>query len=78
MMSFTTALRWIARIWSVAALLFVFAIVIGQVNSLGPWPTAREWAGLVFFPIGVAAGLVIAFFSERLGGWLTVASVAGF
>jgi len=57
-------LRWIARLASLASLglLALFA------TSGGSAPTAFEWMLLAFFPIGVAAGTILAWFREVAGG----------
>jgi hypothetical protein len=38
----------------------------------------RQFVGLLFFPFGVALGLLIAWWKEGLGGVMAVASLAGF
>ena len=72
-------LRWVARIWSLLNLLAVLVFAVGEgMASPGPGPTAQEWVGLALWPIGVGVGLILAWFVERLGGTLALASLAGF
>jgi len=75
---FVTPLRWTARIWSVASLLFVLLMVAGTIGVGGKQLRPHEWVGLAMFPFGVSVGLIAAFRKERLGGAITVASLAGF
>ena len=67
-------LRWIARLASLASLglLALFA------TSGGSAPTAFEWMLLAFFPIGVAAGTILAWFREVAGGLVAAASLVAF
>lgn len=72
-----SAVRWTARVWSVASLLFLSAFIFGGREN-GKWPTVAEWIGLACFPGGVIVGLLIAWWKEWLGGGVTVLSLAGF
>jgi hypothetical protein len=38
----------------------------------------KEWVGLVFFPIGVVVGMVVAWRKESWGGGITVVSLFAF
>lgn len=71
-------LRWIARIGTLGSLLFVGAFVFGRDGIGGNPPTAIEWMGLTFFPIGVLAGQLLAFRSELAGGITSIASLSAF
>ena len=75
-----SALRWAARTGSVLSLLFLLLIVSGELFGGGQAarPTSREWLGLAFFPIGVGLGLALAWFRERLGGAVAIASLIAF
>lgn len=71
--------RWVARIWSILSILFVLVFAVGEgFGSHGPGPTPQEWAGLVLFPIGVVAGLAVAWLHEKLGGFLAVGFLIAF
>ena len=59
---------------SIALLLLLF-----QAEALHPSEIApREWFGLVFFPIGIIAGLAIAWWKEGLGTSITLGSLLAF
>jgi hypothetical protein len=73
----TRAIRWIARIWAVASIGLVLAFIVGE----GFDPTqlkATEWLGLVFFPVGICAGMIVAWWKDGLGGTVTVGSLLAF
>ena len=40
--------------------------------------TTKQWVGLLFFPLGITVGLVIAWWKEGLGGAINVGSLAAF
>ena len=40
--------------------------------------TAQQWVGLLFFPLGITVGLIIAWWKEGLGGAINVGSSAAF
>lgn len=67
-------LRVVARAASLASLclLAMFA------TSGGGWPKASEWILIAFFPVGVAAGMVVAWHREVLGGALAASSLLAF
>ncbi len=67
-----SALRWIARAWSVAAIALVLAFIVGE-RSLPSAP--REWLGFLFFPFGICVGMIVAWKKESLGGFITVANL---
>ena len=56
-------LRWVARVWSVAAVGLLCAFLFGE--GLPPL-TVRS----VLFPFGVMLGLILAWWFERIGGLL--------
>jgi len=68
------AARWLARLASLASLglLALFA------TSGGEAPSAFEWVLLACFPIGVAVGMVLAWFREVLGGGITLGALIAF
>lgn len=68
------ALRWVARIWSIATIVLVLLFLVGEPSN----PRGAEWLGLLLFPLGVCAGMVVAWWSEGLGGAITVGSLAAF
>ncbi len=71
------ALRWTARIWSAASIAVIILFFIGE--GFGSEALkASEWAGLIFFPFGVCAGMIIAWRKEAAGGAVTVLSMIAF
>jgi len=70
-------IRWIARILALACVGLVLAFLVGE----GFRPSLiqpGEWLGLVFFPIGICVGMILAWWKEGLGGAITVGSLAAF
>ena len=75
--SAVTVLRWAARLASLASLGFVLLFAIGE--GFTPLKmTARDLALGVFFPFGICAGMVLAWWREGWGGCVIVASFLGF
>ena len=73
-MAFVEFLARAASIISITLLVLLF-----QAEALHPSEIApREWFGLAFFPIGVIAGLVIAWWKEGLGVSITLGSLLAF
>ena len=67
----------LARVGSVASitlLLLLFQAEVFHPSEIAP----REWVGLLFFPVGVIAGMIIAWWKEGLGAIVTLASLLGF
>ena len=70
-------LEWIARVASVTSITLLVMIFLGE--AFHPSQIAfQEWVGLLFFPIGVVAGMIIAWRKEAIGGLMTVASLVSF
>ncbi|MFH0964184.1 MAG: hypothetical protein V2A58_09240 [Planctomycetota bacterium] len=70
-------LRWLARIGSIASALVIALFFVGE-GFIPADVAAREWLGLLFFPVGVLAGMALAWWREALGGALAVASLLAF
>jgi hypothetical protein len=69
--------RWSGRILSLASLGMLALFVAGE----PPWPwrlTPFEGAMVLCFPVTLAAGLVLAWWREGLGGLVAVLGVLGF
>lgn len=76
-MNLTAVLQWLARGLGVASVLTLLLFFIGE----GFNPAAlrlNEWVLMIFFPLGVIAGMVIAWWREGLGGGITIASLVAF
>jgi hypothetical protein len=69
-----SSIRWIARIYSLASM----ALIAMFATSGGAAPTAKELVALAFFPVGVVAGFLVAWWREGLGGAISVISLAIF
>jgi len=70
----TQAIRWTARVWAVGSIGLVLAFIIGE--GFNPSQVkAREWLGLLFFPVGICTGMILAWWKEALGGSITVGSL---
>ena len=70
------ALRWTARLWSIASIAVLLAFAFGGRESIRP--TAAQAVGVLLFPVGVTVGLVVAWRREGLGGLVSVCSLALF
>ena len=77
-LSSTQTLRWMARLLSVASLLLLLLFATGEDGIKPSRVAAQEWIGLFFFPFGVALGMIIGWWNEKLGGLISVASLAAF
>lgn len=76
-----TVLRWIARIWGIATIAFLTVMFLGHVFGPGGFGTFNGFIDALqftFYPVGVVAGLILAWKREGPGGFLTVGSVAAF
>lgn len=68
---------YLARIGSVASITFLLMLFAGEGFHPSKIST-NEWAGLVFFPIGVVIGMAIAWWKEGVGSIVTLGSLLGF
>ena len=70
-------LEWLARIASMVSIVLLVALFIGE--GLHPSQiAAREWVGLLFFPLGVMVGMIVAWWKEGTGAGVTVGSLVAF
>jgi hypothetical protein len=70
-------LQWLARALSIVSVFVLLLFFIGE----GFNPAAlrsREWVLMLFFPIGVVAGMVVAWRREDLGSAITIFSLIAF
>jgi len=68
-------IRVAARILSIVVIGVELLLLFGE----GLYPsTATEWIGLLFFPVGISAGMILAWWKEGLGGAITVGSLVVF
>lgn len=69
-------LRLAARAASVVCLAVILLFLVGEDFNFAD-VTARQWVGFAFFPVGLVAGLVLAWKEEGLGGTIAVISILG-
>ncbi|MCS6843058.1 MAG: hypothetical protein NZ528_01850 [Caldilineales bacterium] len=70
--------RRVARLWSLVSLFIL--VLFGVGSAVGDFPrfTPRDAIGFLFFPVGVIAGLALAWRRELAGGLVVVGSLAAF
>ena len=67
----------VARVGSIASITLLILLFAG--DSFHPSEISRnEWAGLLFFPIGVMIGMIVAWWKEGLGSAVTLLSLLAF
>ena len=78
--SLVLSILWIARISSALSILFLGFMIFGHLFGDEPqqFNSSAELVSLLFFPIGLLAGLLIAFKSETLGGAIACLSMLAF
>lgn len=73
-----TALLWTARALSVVSVVLLLLFLTGE-DGLDPSKVRpREWVALLFFPLGVMAGMVVGWWREGLGGAVCAGSLLAF
>jgi hypothetical protein len=77
-LSFPLALiEMLARVGSIASIILLLMLFAGE--GLHPSELPRnEWIGLLFFPLGVMIGMVIAWWKEGVGAVVTMGCLFGF
>lgn len=71
------AIELLARLGSIASIVLLFMLFVGE--GMNPSTITRnEWAGLLFFPIGVMIGMVVAWWKEGVGAAITLGSLVAF
>ena len=67
----------LARVGSIASVTLLILIFASE--GFHPSEISNtEWAGLIFFPIGVVIGMAIAWWKEGVGSVVTLGSLLGF
>lgn len=72
-----TIVEVLARLGSIASISLLVLIFWGEAFNPSKI-SSTEWIGLLFFPIGITIGMVIAWWNEGLGSAVTVGSLVGF
>lgn len=70
-------IRWTARVLSLALILLFGLFMFGD-DGITAEVTGTEWAGLLFFPIGISIGFIYGWKNELIGGLISVASLVCF
>jgi hypothetical protein len=69
--------EWLIRILSAISILILLIFVVAE--GFNPFNlTSNEAVLTVFFPGGVILGLIVGFWKNRLGGYITILSFFGF
>jgi hypothetical protein len=67
----------LARVGSIASITLL--ILLFQAEAFHPSEIApKEYIGLLFFPLGVVIGMVLAWWKEGVGSAITLGSLVGF
>ena len=67
----------LARVGSIASITLLMLLFMGEAlhpSEISP----NEWAGLLFFPIGVTIGMIVAWWKEGVGAAVTLLSLLAF
>jgi len=67
-------LRWVARIWSLPAIFFAVSELIFSSSDPGIEEGWLAWATVVILFLSVI-GLLIAWWRERFGGWMSIGAL---
>ena len=70
-------IRWTARIITLFFILTMLLIFFGQI-FVGGGPPVAAWIGILFMPIGVLVGLILAWKWDGMGGIIALVSLIGF
>ncbi len=77
--TFRNVLKWIARVSGILVGLFFLVFAIGEGFYYGiTTPAADEAVLMMFIPVGMIAGIVVAWWKEGLGGLIIIGSVVLF
>lgn len=67
----------LARLGSIASITLLVLLFMGEAFRPAEI-SSDEWAGLLFFPIGITIGMIIAWWKEGLGSAVTLLSLMAF
>ena len=75
----STVTRWLARVLSVIFIGIILLFFFGEADLSQPIRlTPGEWIGVLFFPVGVAAGMILGWWREGVGAAVAVGSLCAF
>jgi hypothetical protein len=64
-------LRWMARILSILCVCIIMMFFIGE--GFNPSKlTVNEWLLFIFFPFGATIGMIVGWWKENIGGFITI------
>lgn len=66
--------RWSARLLSIASTAMLLMFLFGEPFEPSRI-TGRVWLAMIFFPLGIVVGFVVAWWREGLGGSISIASL---
>ena len=70
-------IKFLARLGSIASIVLLLSLF--QAEALHPSEVPpRQWFALIFFPVGVIVGMIIAWWKEALGVSVTLGSLLAF
>lgn len=70
-------IKFLARIGSITSIVLLLSLF--QAEALNPSEVPpRQWFALIFFPVGVIVGMIIAWWKEALGVSVTLGSLLAF
>lgn len=67
----------LARVGSIASITLLILIFMGEAFNPSEI-SSNEWAGLLFFPIGITIGMIVAWWKEGVGSLVTLLSLLAF
>ena len=71
--------RWLARVLSVIFIGIILLFFIGEADFSQPIRlTPGEWIAVLFFPVGVVAGMILGWWREGVGAAVAVGSLSAF
>lgn len=70
-------LKFLARLGSVTSITLLLLLFRAEAFNPSEVPP-RQWYGLIFFPIGVIIGMIVAWWKEGLGVSVTLLSLLAF
>jgi hypothetical protein len=72
-------IRWVARILSIASIGVMLLFFIGEADFSQPVRlTPQEWIGVLFFPVGIVVGMIVAWRWEGIGSGIALGSLLAF
>ena len=71
--------RWTTRVLSILSIGMLLLFFFGEADFTQPITlTTREWVQVMFFPLGVMAGMILGWRHEGAGALVTLLSLAAF